>query len=65
MKNVERREYINPGLVPRRNEYWIVDDESAWLVQCMDCGTRIGTVNVGNEQGAVRLTTDHNKTLHL
>lgn len=49
----------------RPDEVWLVEDDDLWYVRCMDCGTRIGTVNAGNERGAVRLTQQHNKTLHL
>lgn len=45
-------------------EVWMVVGDDAWYIYCMDCGTRIGTVNIDNEAGAVRLTEDHRRTLH-
>ena len=45
-------------------DVWFLDEGDVWLVQCMDCGIRIGTVNNGNEQGARRLTEDHNGRMH-
>lgn len=45
-------------------DVWLVVDDDVWLIHCMDCGTRLGTVNAGNEYGAVSLTKVHRGTLH-
>lgn len=49
---------------PYTVEVWLVVDSDVWYIHCMDCGTHTGTVNAGNERGAIRLTEDHNKALH-
>jgi hypothetical protein len=45
-------------------EVWLVDEGDVWKVWCMDCGIRLGTVNEGNERGAIRLTEQHERALH-
>lgn len=63
-------------IVPTRHEFplyeggrlvevWLVVDDDLWYVHCMDCGTRIGTVNAGNESGALRLDAKHQDVLHM
>ena len=43
---------------------WITDEGDVWKVHCMDCGIRLGTVNTGNESGAMELTRKHNEVIH-
>lgn len=66
MKIPQRREFRRSyeGVNTPPYEVWIVDDGDVWTVHCMDCGTRLGTVNAGNEDGTIRLTEDHRKRLH-
>ncbi len=49
---------------PQPIAYWAIDDDDVMEVHCMDCGTRIGTVNAGDGGAAVRLTDKHNQILH-
>ena len=43
---------------------WMVQADDVWTVHCMDCGFRLGTVNAGNERGALRLHEDHEYGSH-
>lgn len=71
MKYPERREFdVTPEEFRKEighsimREVWLVDEGDVWRIWCMDCGTRIGTVNADNVSGASRLKNDHDKILH-
>lgn len=63
MKFPERRQFTRYEAAPLV-DVWMVDEGDVWSIHCMDCGTRIGTVNAGNESGSASLTIKHRKTLH-
>ena len=62
MQTFEKRDVPHPVFRPKT--IWFVDDGDQWKVMCMDCGIRLGTVNAGNEEGAVHLTSGHDERMH-
>lgn len=64
MTDHPEKRLLNPYVSARPTEVWLVDDIEVWKIWCTDCGYRVGTVNAGNEYGAIRLHEDHRKTIH-
>lgn len=64
MKIPERREMLRLGFDNWTRTVWLADEGDVWKIHCMDCAVRIGTVNAGNTEGAIKLTDRHDEALH-